>query len=117
MIAFTSSPKKKLAPDLDAAKIEEHKNLLNQAMSKHVRAIRLCMKDLGYTAYNLIPKMLVDDVYGTCKFMLNFDDNREEARLVVLRYEAENKIGSATFCTPKFSTRSVEVKKGRKKKK
>jgi hypothetical protein len=36
---------------------------------------------------------------------------------LVVRYEAKNKIGTTTFCTPQFAPRSVKVKKGRKKKK
>jgi hypothetical protein len=71
MFAFEGNPKRKLAPDLDAAKVEEHENLLNEAQYKYLRAIRLCMKDLGYKAFDMTPKMFIDDVFETCKFMLD----------------------------------------------
>jgi hypothetical protein len=41
----------------------------------------------------------------------------KDAKKLVLRYEAKNKIDTTTFCTPQFSPGSVKVKKGRKKKK
>jgi hypothetical protein len=71
MLTFEGSPKRKLAPDLDAAKVEEHKKLLNDAQYKHLRAIRLCMKDLGHKAFDVTPRMFIDDVFETCKFMLD----------------------------------------------
>ena len=42
----------------------------------------------------------------------------KDAKKLVLRYEAKNKIDTTTFCTPQYAyPGSVKVKKGRKKKK
>ena len=39
MLAFEGSPIRKLAPELDAAKVEEHKKLLNDSQYKHLCAL------------------------------------------------------------------------------
>jgi hypothetical protein len=41
----------------------------------------------------------------------------KDAKKLVLRYEAKDKIDTTTFCTPQFSPGAVKVRKGRKKKK
>jgi hypothetical protein len=71
MLAFEGSPIRKLAPELDAAKVEEHEKLLNDSQYKHLCAIRTCMKDLGHKLFEMTPKMFIEDVFDCCRFMLD----------------------------------------------
>ena len=59
MLAFEGSPIRKLAPELDTAKVEEHEQLLNDSQYKHLCAIRTCMKDLGHKLFEITPKMFI----------------------------------------------------------
>ena len=47
MLAFEGSPIRKLAPELDTAKVEEHEQLLNDSQYKHLCAIRDMHERLG----------------------------------------------------------------------
>jgi hypothetical protein len=67
MLAFEGSPKRKLAPELDAAKVGEHENLLNDSQYKHLRAIQSYMKDLGHKVFDMTPKMFIDAIFETCE--------------------------------------------------
>jgi hypothetical protein len=75
MLAFEGSPKRKLAPELDAAKVDEHEKLLNDFQYKHLCAIRSCMKDLGHKLFDMTPKMFINDVFECCRSMLDSPDS------------------------------------------
>ena len=74
MLAFEGSPIRKLAPELDAAKVEEHEKLLNDSQYKHLCAIRTCMKDLGHKLFEMTPEMFIEDIFECCRFMLDSPD-------------------------------------------
>ena len=74
MLAFEGSPIRKLAPELDAAKVEEHEKLLNDSQYKHLCAIRECMKDLGHKLFEMTPEMFIEDIFECCRFMLDSPD-------------------------------------------
>ena len=74
MLAFEGSPIRKLAPELDAAKVEEHEKLLNDSKYKHLCAIRTCMQDLGHKLFEMTPKMFIEDVFDCSRFMLDSEE-------------------------------------------